>query len=173
MVRLTIRVGGHPKSELLARLQVAGIQLNTYANEFIGDDRFVVSGQSYAVSIEIVSLASLGLVDGGTYAQVLAVALAAGLHPCAPEVGPYLRLQMLGQAEDHTVDTRTERGAPYGSITVVSPVLSADDEFPQGLYLRRLDGKLWLRGYRSWQGHVWSPEDVFALSRGLAMPGNR
>jgi hypothetical protein len=46
----------------------------------------------------------------------------------------------------------------------VSAALVEDDEFPKGFYLRRIDGVLWLRGYRSGPAHVWSPDDrlVFA-----------
>jgi hypothetical protein len=31
--------------------------------------------------------------------------------------------------------------------------------------LRRIEGDLWLRGYQSWPGHHWSPQDVFVFVR--------
>jgi hypothetical protein len=41
----------------------------------------------------------------------------------------------------------------------VSAPLAADDDIPKGFCLRRIDGVLWLRGYRSGPEHIWSPDD--------------
>lgn len=38
---------------------------------------------------------------------------------------------------------------------------SRDDEYPKGFYLRVVDGRAWLRGYRCDDGHSWSPDDRF------------
>ncbi|WP_310383971.1 hypothetical protein [Roseateles sp.] len=159
-----MRIGGLTKEALLVKLGEAAVQMNVYATAFLFDERFVVSKTADALDIEICSLASLGLSAGGSFSQVLAAAQACGLHPCPAEVGPQLRLQLLEQLEDRAGDTRAERGAPLGSITVASKPLKDDVGFPQGLYLRRLDGRLWLRGYRSWPGHIWRPDDVFAFA---------
>jgi hypothetical protein len=59
----------------------------------------------------------------------------------------------------------TRHRAPAGSITIASSPLDDRDETPKGFYLRRVDGTLWLRGYRSSPAHVWDPEDVFVFSR--------
>lgn len=164
MPSLNVFIGSLTTEELLVRLREAEVQLNAYATAFISDARFEASRKPRLIDIEILSLAELGLIEGGTYAQVLVSARAAGLHPCPPEVGPQLRLQLLDQLEDQAGDTRAERGAPRGSITVASNPLTEDDEFPKGLYLQRIDGSLWLRGYRSWSGHIWSPDDAFAFA---------
>ena len=42
-----------------------------------------------------------------------------------------------------------------------SDALSRDDEYPKGFYLRVVDGRAWLRGYRCDDGHSWSPDDRF------------
>lgn len=157
-------VGGLSKEELLAALRQAQVQMNAHAMELIQDERFETSAQPYQIEIALATPAGLGLAAGGNDAQLLDAAAGAGLHPCTLEVAPYLRLQTTEQAEDHGVDTRTERGAPRGSITVASLPPSDDEEFPRGLYLRRIDGQLWLRAYRSWPGHLWSPDDVFAFA---------
>ncbi|MDA0708693.1 MAG: helicase, partial [bacterium] len=47
---------------------------------------------------------------------------------------------------------------------IASQILTEDDDFPKGFYLRRIKGVLWLRGYRSWPGHVWEPDDHFVFS---------
>ena len=50
-------------------------------------------------------------------------------------------------------------------VTVASAPLCDDEEVPKGFYLRRIEGVLWLRGYQSWSGHVWSGEDTFVFVR--------
>ena len=52
-----------------------------------------------------------------------------------------------------------------GAVVVASPPLDERDETPKGFYLRRIHGVLWLRGYWSWAGHVWSPQDVLVFRR--------
>ena len=34
---------------------------------------------------------------------------------------------------------------------------------PRSLYLRKVEGVLWLRGYVCSEDHRWSPDDVFAF----------
>jgi hypothetical protein len=48
----------------------------------------------------------------------------------------------------------------------MSPMLSPEDEFPKGFYLRRIKGELWLRGYRAGAEHVWSSGDHLLFGRG-------
>ena len=50
------------------------------------------------------------------------------------------------------------------------PPLDDTDETPKGFYLRRIDGVPWLRGYWSWPGHLWSPEDRRLFARDLGAP---
>ena len=72
---------------------------------------------------------------------------------------PHLRLQFAEQEDGATGLSITRNTAPPGSLTVISVPLSSDDEVPKGFYLRRIDGKRWLRGYTSCARHVWQPED--------------
>ena len=75
-------------------------------------------------------------------------------------------LKRLREAGVDTGDQATGKGcAPPGSITVASAPLDDRDDTPKGFYLRRIESTLWLRGYRSWSGHRWSCEDVFAFVR--------
>jgi hypothetical protein len=41
--------------------------------------------------------------------------------------------------------------------------LAQDESIPKGFYLRRIEGILWLRGYRSGPEHLYSPEDRFVF----------
>jgi hypothetical protein len=88
-----------------------------------------------------------------------------GLTECPLELGPHLRLQFLDQPDGTDGMPLTHGRAPPGSITVASPPLDDRDETAKGFYLRRVDAVLWLRGYWSWPGHVWTPEDVLVFAR--------
>jgi hypothetical protein len=157
-------MGGETKGSLLKRLTAAQVQINPAGLQLFSDDRFCTSMQPQVVIVHVVSVASLGLSLGGVMAQIVGAAEARGLSMCPLELAPHLRLQLLDQSEGAVGSPPTRNRAPPGSITVVSPPLSSDDDVPKGFYLRRIEGTLWLRGYTSWAGHVWQPEDMLAFS---------
>jgi hypothetical protein len=163
----TVRVGGANKQALIQLLREHHIQLNQTAEDLFQDHRFTPHTESKLIEIVSVDVVALGFVEGATYQQLTTRALALGLVECPLELGPHLRLQFLEQPEGSAGFLATQHRAPPGSITVASSPLDDSDETPKGFYLRRIDGVLWLRGYRSWPGHIWSPEDVFVFSRSL------
>jgi hypothetical protein len=164
----TVRVGGMEKRELLHLLRERSVQLNRAAEALFDDPRFRPLSHSTVIEIAVLSVADLGFGQGATYQQLVARALESGLVECPLELGPQLRLQFLDQPEGPADSPTTERRAPPGSITVASAPLDDRDETPKGFYLRRFDGVLWLRGYWSWPGHLWSPEGVLVFSRGYS-----
>jgi hypothetical protein len=99
--------------------------------------------------------------QGATTAEIYARAETLGLALCPLELGPHLRLLYRDQPEGYWGQPIRQHQAPSGSITVASQPLAEDDEFPKGFYLRRIQGVLWLRGYRSGPDHVWQGEDHF------------
>lgn len=164
-VTRTIRVGGARKSELLSQLQRAGICLNEAAHALFADDRFTTSEVSSVIEIAELSVASLGLHNGATFARIVEQASRMGLSLCPLELAPHFRLQYTDQPEGFLGQPPSQHCAPPGSITVACTPPADDEGTPKGFYLRRIEGALWLRGYRSWPGHLWNPEDVFAFSR--------
>jgi hypothetical protein len=106
----------------------------------------------------------LGFPDGATYQELVAAAERRGLSLCPLELGPHLRLQFPEQPEGFIGQPPSQNRAPPGSITVASVPLANDEETPHGFYLRRIEGALWLRGYRSWPGHIWNSHDVLVFS---------
>jgi len=160
-----VQVGGLSKAELLSKLRDAQVQLNQAAIALFADDRFETTPTSSLIEVVHISVGQLGLSDGATFTRVVERAAGTDLSPCALEIGPHLRLQLTDQPEEFIGNAPSKNCAPPGSITVASVPLSDDDEAPKGFYLRRIGGVLWLRGYRSWPGHLWSPADVFAFAR--------
>ncbi len=152
------------KAELLQRLAAVQVQINPAGQQLFADERFGTSAQPRQILVQQISVADLGLPDGGVMAEILAAAAARGLGLCPLELAPHLRLQMLDQAEGARGFAPTRHRSPPGAIRVVSEPLCADDEVPKGFYLRRIEGVLWLRGYWSSADHVRRPDEqlVFA-----------
>lgn len=161
-----IRIGGASKSTVMSQLQLAGVQLNDAARALFVDDRFTTSTVSSLVEIAELSVGSFGHRNGTTYEQIVEDAAVVGLSLCPLELGPHFRLQYTDQPEGFIGQPASRHRAPPGSVTVASAPVAEDEDTPKGFYLRRIEGALWLRGYRSWPGHVYSPEDrfVFLLS---------
>ena len=160
-----VRVGGMDKRELLQALRDQKVQLNQAGKALFEDRRFTTLSQKKVIEIACLSVADLGFVEGATYQQLTARALESGLVECPLELGPHLRLQFPDQPEGSAGRPATQHRAPPGSITIASSPIDDCDDTPKGFYLRRIDGVLWLRGYWSWPGHIWSPEDVLVFSR--------
>jgi hypothetical protein len=140
--------------------------MNQAAEALFEDRRFTTLIESQTIEITSISVAELGFEKGATYDQLMARSQESGLGECPIELGPHLRLQFLDQPEGAVGVPATEHRAPPGSLTIVSAPLDHRDDTPKGFYLRRINGVLWLRGYRSEPGHIWNPEDVLVFSRG-------
>lgn len=156
-----IKYGGQSKEDLLKRLIAEGIHLNEYAKILLSSDVFEASPSEEAADIVELSVQDLGFTNGATFEEIFSRIEHLHLNLCTLEIGPYLRLNYLGQQEE------TETGknkAPKGSITIFSKIeKQEDEEFPKGFYIRKIDGRLWLRGYVCPIDYLWPPEARIAL----------
>lgn len=160
-----VEVGGLSRSELSEALRRAAIALNEAAEELFASELLTTSATRCALTTVELAVGDLGFSEGATMAEIMARASARGLGYCPVELGPHLRLRLRDQPEGHTGQPERRHRAPAGSITVVSKPLSEDDAFPKGFYLRRIEGELWLRGYRSGPEHIWQPDDRLVFGR--------
>lgn len=161
----TVEVGGFTKSQLIQKLQEYSIMLNEYGERLLADDKFTTTDTKYSLITIELSVGDLGLFDGATTDQIFKRAGEFGLELCPLELGPYLRLAYLDQPEGYSGNPIKRHQAPSGSITIASEVLTEDDDFPKGFYLRRINDVLWLRGYRADHLHVWNPDDHFIFCK--------
>ena len=151
MAIIEILVGGMGKAELIAQIRSAGIKTNKYAEILFNSPKLKTSSSVTAIKIVEVSVKNIGLPDGGTMENIVSKASNHGLALCSLELALRLRLNYLNQAE-----------GPY--LTVASEKLETDNEFPSGLYLRKLGDGLWLRGYRASDDYIWAPDSLFVFS---------
>lgn len=167
--RLTL--GSLNQEELTSALQHAGVQLNTHARTLL-DQIDVQDGAGQSLTLTEVSVADLGLSEGGSLSAVFAAAEVRGLGPCPAATAPYLRLAWSDQRPSSHAELPAGR-APDGSVTVASLPPSADDEDPKGFYLRVLEGVSWLRGYRCDDEHRWAATDRFVFCQAKTVPAQR
>lgn len=169
-----VEIGGLTKSQLFQKMKQYSILMNEYGERLLADDRFTTSDIKYSLETVELTVADLGFPDGASTTQIFKRANELGLELCPLELGPHLRLEYLDQPEGYSGDSLQRHQAPSGSITIASEILTEDDDFPKGFYLRRINDVLWLRGYRADQLHVWNPYDhfIFCQSNGkIVKPG--
>ena len=157
----TVTVGGLTPSQLVHALRTNAIALNELAERLLASAQFTTSPTPYSVPTVELTVGDLGFPRGATSAEFYARAGELGLGLGPLELGPHLRLQYRDQPEGASGQPVRRHQAPSGSITIASATLADDDDFPNGFYVRRIEGVLWLRGYRSWPQHVWEADDRF------------
>ncbi|MGG7620772.1 helicase [Bacillus coreaensis] len=161
----TVDVGGLTKWELIEKLQQTFILINEYGKRLLADDKFTTSEIKYSLPTVELTVGNLGFPDGATTVEIFNRAKELGLELCPIELGPYLRLEYLDQPEGSSGNPLQQQQAPSGSITIASEILTEDDDFPKGFYLRRINGVLWLRGYLADHLHVWNPDNHFIFCK--------
>jgi hypothetical protein len=158
-----VQIGGETKAELLGRLARNGVQLNEAAKVLFASDKFTTSPVRSRLGTVELAVRDLGFPQGATMSDLYASATRRGLLLCPLELAPHLRLQFLDQAEGFLGQPLTQHRAPPSSIIIASQILSDDDEFPKGFYLRRINGTLWLRGYWSGLDHICEPDEHYVF----------
>lgn len=159
---ITLSVSTMPRRRLLESLRQARIQLNDSAVTLLDDPVFDHPDPEPVTVVER-SVADLGLTSGAVLLRIFEAAQERGLRLCPATTGPYLRLALPSQPT--APDSVMSNGkAPSGSLTVATPVLRADEDYPKGFYLRVISGQPWLRGYRCGSSeHLWDPDDRFVF----------
>jgi hypothetical protein len=160
----SVRIGGMNRLELLAELQRNNVELNQSGLELFTNNKFTTSEVTSILETVEITVANLGFPQGAMIDRVCERAVQLGMSLCPLELGPHLRLQYRDQPEGHVGHPPSQHRAPPGSLTIASPQITEDDDVPKGFYLRRIDGVLWLRGYRSGPEHIWSREDHFIFT---------
>lgn len=158
---MEVEVGGLSRAELRAALQAHGIALNDHADVLIAQPAFD-AGVREVVRVVRRTVAELGRTDGATLPQIFAAAQAQGLGLCPATTGPYLRLAWATQVASANAVMSAGR-SPDGALTVASPVLDDDVDFPKGFYLRVIERRPWLRGYGCDDLYVFPPSAEFAF----------
>ena len=146
----------------LQTLKEHGILTNRYAEMVIAHSRFSARGAG-EMTAAILSLEELGLERGASLDELLRHIQGTQFSPCPPDTGFFLRLAWTDQPQSQNSVLTGTHSAPDQAVTVLSEMLERDDAFPKGLYLRKVDGNLWLRGYVCDSAYRFPGDALFAL----------
>ena len=162
MRQMTITTGIISKDQILNKLEEHNICINRYAEEFFSHPRFCVEN-SRRLTVTIAALSEIGFDNGAILADIFQRLPKVGLKPCSPETGLFLRLAWTDQPKSSNAILSGTHEAPDQAVTVLSDIFEQNDAFPKGLYLRNIDGVLWLRGYICDPGYRFPGDAMFAF----------
>lgn len=165
MQEIIIQTYPMDKGEILHALQANGIRINEYAKMLLAHSRFTTAGLPDQIKLALCPVAELGLGDGAVFEEIVASANARGLGLCPVSAGVFLRLSCMDQPQSKNSILSGTHCSPDGAMIVMSEFLEQDDAFPKGLYLRNVNGELWLRGYVCDAAYGWAASDVFVFAK--------
>ena len=84
-------------------------------------------------------------------------------HRFVSDTGFFLRLAWTDQPQSQNSTLTGTHGSPDQAVTVLSEIIEQNDTFPKGLYLRNVDGNLWLRGYVCDDAYRFPGDALFAF----------
>ncbi|MGX7025773.1 helicase [Vagococcus hydrophili] len=163
METMELIIGGLSKKETLVQLYDKKIKMNPLAETYINDTRFKVTETPRKIQIIMLSVAELGLTKGANLSTIYKQAAEKGLLLCPEDTGIYLRMGNRYEKNSHGLVSKGK--APDDSLTVATKNITSDIHFPKGLYLRKIEGDLWLRGYICDDEHLFSSEDRFVFCK--------
>lgn len=134
------------------------------AKKLLTDSRLIISSRRQLVTLQVLPVADLNLTKPATLPNIFTAAEEQGLALCSLETAIYCRLFWKNQPVS-TDNAMHRQKAPESSVTIASPVISADIDQPKGFYLRNVNQKLWLRGYICDNDFIWNDDDLFAFQK--------
>ena len=163
MLTITLKAGSVPADRIPGILEENGIRVNLSAEKIFSHPRFsaVLPEDTRVI---IASLREIGLENGAALGEIFQRLPQAGLKPCSPGTGLFLRLAWPDQPMSRNSVLSGTHEAPDGAVTVLSELLEESDAFPKGLYLRNVDGVLWLRGYTCDAEYRFPADSLFAFA---------
>ena len=147
---MKVGIGNHTNGELFQDLKEQRIQFNQFALQLFEDQIIQTKQRGQTLYVLVTTPSELGAAFGATLAELLAHAGLKGLKPCPLTVAPYLLLQGISLTKDEY-------------ITLTSLPLEQKDTYPRGLYLRKRDDGVWLRGYRCDDAFIFPPSMKFVF----------
>lgn len=153
-----------PKNQILKKLEEYNIFINQYAEEFFVHPTFSTE-HTKEMTIAIASLREIGLENGATLNEIFQQIEKTCLKPCPTNTGLFLRFMWKNQPQSQNSILSGTHHSPEQAVVVLSQIIERDEAFPKGLYLRNVDGRLWLRGYVCDSEYRFSSDDLFAFKK--------
>lgn len=162
MEYIVLKATPFPKTQILPKLKEHDIHINRYAEQFLLHPGFSTEATG-EMTIAVGPLREIGLENGATLDEIFRKIEKSGFRPCPVNAGLFLRLAWKNQPQSQNSVLSGLHCSPEQAVVVLSDRPEADDSFPRGLYLRNVDGNLWLRGYVCDSTYRFSGDDLFAF----------
>ncbi|MBO5931769.1 MAG: hypothetical protein J6Q70_05995 [Clostridia bacterium] len=164
MELITLKANPFPKDQISKKLEEHNILINGYAEEFFAHPTFLTE-HTREMTIAIASLREIGLENGAMLDEIFQQIEKISFKPCPTNVGIFLRFAWKNQPQSQNSILSGTHHSPDRAVMVLSKIVEKDDAFPKGLYLRNVDGNLWLRGYVCDSTYRFSGNDLFAFEK--------
>ncbi len=161
---ITLKADPFPKNQILKKLEEHNILINQYAEEFFVHPTFSTE-HTKEMTIAIASLREIGLENGATLNEIFRQTEKICFKPCPTNTGLFLRFTWKNQPQSQNSILTGMHYSPEQAVVVLSEIIERDDSFPKGLYLRNVNGRLWLRGYVCDSEYRFSGNDLFAFEK--------
>lgn len=159
---LTVPVLPLSPDEILACLDQQGISYNDFLPTYLSHPRCQLPTEKANLTIRIATLADFGFTRPVEFPELLKGIESQGYSVCPPVTGFYLRM-VLADQEQSTDSVLSAGHTPQGAINVLTDKLAEEFEVPRMLYLRNVDGQLWLRASRFTDDYEHQLDSVFAV----------
>lgn len=161
---ITLKACSFPKHQILNKLEEHNILINQYAKLFFSHPTFSTN-HPREMTIAIAPLREIGLENGATLNEISQRIEILGFKPCPANAGLFLRFEWKNQPKSQNTLLSGTHRSPEQAVVVFSNPIEKCDTFPKGLYLRNVEGRLWLRGYVCDSEFRFSGDDLFAFRK--------
>ena len=161
---ITLKAVPFPKNQIFNKPEEQNILINRYAETFFAHPTFFTD-HTREMTIAIASLQEIGFENGATLKEIFQQVEKLRLKPCPTNTGLFLRLLWKNQPQSQNTILSGTHCSPEQAVVVLSEPIERDDTFPKGLYLRNVEGRLWLRGYVCDSDYRFLSDDLFAFEK--------
>ncbi|WP_143539082.1 MULTISPECIES: hypothetical protein [Rothia] len=159
---LTVPVYPLTSDEILVHLDQEGIGYNDFLPMYLTHSKCLPFTEIGNLTVRIATLAEFGFTRPVEFPELLKGIESQGYSACPPTTGFYLRM-MLSDQNQSTDSVLSAGRTPQGAINVLTQKFTEEFEVPRMLYLRNVDGKLWLRASRFTDDYEHPLDSVFAV----------
>lgn len=126
-----------------SRFEDLDIGINEYGMNLLDSPLYAFESKEQSIHIREVSLGELGFSNGATYGQIEEWVRSSEFAYIPINFAPYIRIAYRNQK---SIEKSFAGQHPPDGIIIFSKPLKKAESFPKGFYIRKIKGKLWLRG---------------------------
>lgn len=120
------------------------IGINEYGMNLFDSTLYTFGSKEQTIHIREASLEELGFSNGANYGQIEEWVRSSEFAYIPIDFAPYIRMAYRNQK---SIGKTFAGQHPPDGIIIFSKPLNKTENFPKGFYIRKIKGRLWLRGF--------------------------